>query len=168
MSRRLLTGAATLSCDVSATRQIRQLCTTAPRLVGRFVHNHEHTPLSRTHKLALTFGSALASFYNPARGDMIALLSELSGEPMLPKLRDMMALSQEGRALLLERPIINTKSVDMNYLEGLPESTFGKQYWNWLKWCNVGPDTRAKVSLSVVYSMSDVSFFTDTYSYLPS
>jgi len=78
---------------------------------------------------------------------MIALLSELSGEPMLPKLRDMISGSQEGRELLIERPAINTKSVDMNYLESLPESTFGKQYWRWLKWCNVGPDTRAKVSM---------------------
>lgn len=76
---------------------------------------------------------------------MIALLGELSGEPMLPKLRDMMHSSHEGRSLLIDQPIINTKSVDMTYLEGLPENTFGKQYWRWLKWCNVGPDTRAKV-----------------------
>lgn len=127
--------------------QVRHLTTTLPKLVGQHVHKHEHIPLSRPHKLALTLGSALASFYNPARGDMIALLSELSGEPMLPKLRDMISGSQEGRELLIERPAINTKSVDMNYLESLPESTFGKQYWRWLKWCNVGPDTRAKVSM---------------------
>lgn len=113
----------------------------------RFVHEHEHVPLSRTHKLALTLGSLFASFYNPARGDMIALLSELSGEPLLPKLRDMMHCSAEGRALLMERPTINTQSVNMDYLGSLDECTFGKQYWRWLKWCNVGPDTRAKVSV---------------------
>lgn len=108
-------------------------------------HEHEHIPLSKSHKLALTIGSALASLYNPARGDMIALLSELSGEPLLPKLRDMMLKSDEGRALLMQKPAINTSSVDMKYLENLEEHTLGKQYWNWLKWCNVGPDTRAKV-----------------------
>lgn len=111
-------------------------------------YSHEHTPLSRPHKLALTLGSALASFYNPARGDMIALLGELSGEPMLPKLREMMSSSHEGRSLLLQKPVINTTSVDMDYLESLDEATFGKQYWRWLRWCNVGPDTRAKVCIS--------------------
>ncbi|PWN37299.1 coenzyme Q biosynthesis Coq4 [Meira miltonrushii] len=109
------------------------------------VHKHEYVPLSRPHKFALTLGSLFASLINPARGDMIALLSELSGEPLLPKLREMMLSSPEGRSLMMQRPAINTQSVEMKYLEQLPENTFGKQYWNWLKWCNVGPDTRAKV-----------------------
>lgn len=109
------------------------------------VHTHAYTPLSRPHKAALTIGALLASFYNPARGDMIALLSELSGEPMLPRLREQMLESAEGRRLLLERPAINTASVDMAYLRSLEENTFGKQYVRWLDWCHVGPDTRAKV-----------------------
>ena len=111
----------------------------------KHVHKHEYVPLSRSHKFALTLGSLFASLFNPARGDMIALLSELSGEPLLPKLREMMLRSTEGRSLMMQRPAINTQSVDMSYLESLPENTFGKQYFNWLKWCNVGPDTRAKV-----------------------
>jgi ubiquinone biosynthesis protein COQ4 len=109
------------------------------------VHDHVYTPLSKVHKLALGFGSLLASFYNPARGDMIALLSELSGERRLPRLREMMLESEEGRALLMERPALNSQSIDMQYIGSLPEGTFGKQYWKWLKWCNVGPDTRGKV-----------------------
>lgn len=111
----------------------------------KHVHQHEYVPLSRPHKFALTVGSLFASLFNPARGDMIALLSELSGEPLLPKLREMMLKMPEGRTIMMQRLAINTQSVDMKYLEGLPENTFGKQYFNWLKWCNVGPDTRAKV-----------------------
>jgi hypothetical protein len=133
------------SLRIGAIQARRNLFTSGASLTGKHVHSHEHIPLSRPHKLALTVGSALASLANPARGDMIALLSELSGEPMLPRLRDMITSSEEGRLLLMERPVINTKSIDMKYLESLPETTFGKQYWNWLRWCNVGPDTRAKV-----------------------
>lgn len=141
--RRMGSGIVELECR-------SQPFTTSSRLLSaaRHVYQHEHNSLGRPHKLFLTLGSTLASFYNPARGDMIALLGELSGEPMLPKLRQMMSSSHEGRSLLLERPIINTKSVDMAYLEKLDDSMFGKQYWRWLKWCNVGPDTRAKVSSS--------------------
>lgn len=139
-------SAASLRCLRGMQRGgLRGLTTSASSSVVHHIHRHEHIPLSRPHKLALTVGSALASLYNPARGDMIALLSELSGEPMLPRLRDMINSSHEGRTLMMERPAINTKSVDMAYLEGLPESSFGHHYWRWLRWCNVGPDTRAKV-----------------------
>jgi ubiquinone biosynthesis protein COQ4 len=134
-------------------RSVRPLSTSARALASPQYFNHEHVPLSRPHKLALTLGSAMASFYNPARGDMIALLGELSGEAMLPRLREMMSSSHEGRSLLMERPVINTKSVDMNYLEQLDETTFGKHYWRWLKWCRVGPDTRAKVRSSLLTLM---------------
>lgn len=133
--------------------QTRAFSSSSIKLIPQ-THTHEHIPLSRPHKLALTLGSALASLYNPARGDMIALLSELSGEPLLSKLREDMLQSEEGRMLLFERPAINTSSVDMDYLHTLPESTFGKQYWHWLKWCNVGPDTRAKVRQRVCVARS--------------
>lgn len=135
---------ATRGVSSDATKTARAIATPATR-PPEHVHTHAYTPLSRPHKAALTLGALLASFYNPARGDMIALLSELSGEPMLPRLREQMLESAEGRRLLLERPAINTASVDMAYLRSLDENTFGKQYVRWLDWCNVGPDTRAKV-----------------------
>jgi hypothetical protein len=57
-----------------------------------------------------------------------------------------MLASSEGRRVLLQRPQIHTNSVDMAYLRGLQEGTFGKEYTRWLDWNNVGPDTRAEVS----------------------
>ena len=31
-----------------------------------------------------------------------------------------------------ERPIINTKTIDLNYLKALPDGTLGKEYTNFL------------------------------------
>lgn len=103
-------------------------------------------PLSALHKALLGLGSAAASLHNPARGDMIALLSELSSEPLLQRLRHDMLASPEGRQLLLERPEINTKTVDMDRLRAMEERSFGRAYTQWMEWCRVGPDTRAPVS----------------------
>ena len=91
-------------------------------------------------------GSALASFSNQARGDMIAVLSEVSGQSFLPKLRDQMLQTDEGRRLLITQPAINSKTVDMRYLRSLKEGTFGRAYVDWLDWCAVSPDTREPVS----------------------
>ncbi|PWN40132.1 ubiquinone biosynthesis protein coq4, mitochondrial, partial [Ceraceosorus guamensis] len=103
-------------------------------------------PLSSPHKFFLGLGSAAASLLDPSRGDQIALLSELSSEPFhLARMRDQMLASEEGRRILLDRPQINTKTVDMAYLRSLPEGTFGNEYTRWLDWCGVGPDTRAEV-----------------------
>lgn len=93
----------------------------------------------------MTVGSALVAFSNPARGDMIAVLSEVSGSSLLPKLRDQMLQTDEGRRLLIAQPAINSETVDMKYLRSLQEGTFGRAYVDWLDWCAVSPDTREPV-----------------------
>lgn len=105
-----------------------------------------HIPLHPWQKHLLSLGSALASLNNPARGDMIATLSETSGEAYLPSLRDGMAASAEGRAVLAERPRITSRSIEVGKLQGMGEGTFGREYAEWMEWCRVGPDTRAQVS----------------------
>ncbi|KDN41065.1 Coq4-domain-containing protein [Tilletiaria anomala UBC 951] len=104
-----------------------------------------HIHLSPVQRAFMAVGSALASFHKPARADMIAVLSEVSGQAFLPKLRDQMLQSDEGRRLLIQRPAINSETVDMNYLRSLKEGTFGKAYVDWLDWCAVSPDTREPV-----------------------
>jgi len=32
-----------------------------------------------------------------------------------------------------ERPVINTQTVDLDYLESLPQGTFGREYADWLR-----------------------------------
>ncbi|KAE8262412.1 hypothetical protein A4X03_0g2473 [Tilletia caries] len=102
-------------------------------------------PLSPFQKVFLTIGSALASLHNPARADMIATLSETSGEPFLPRLRDQMLASAEGRGLLFDQPTISSATVSMHHLRSLREGSLGRAYVDWLEWCGVTPDTRAPV-----------------------
>jgi len=82
---------------------------------------------------------------------MVAAFGELTAGPVLPRLRDKMLASEEGRAILKERPRINTQTVDMAALSNLPEGTFGRAYITWLERCGVTPDTRAPVRSSCLW-----------------
>lgn len=77
---------------------------------------------------------------------MVAALGETTAGPALPRLRDAMLSSPEGRKILKVRPRINTTTVDMARLAQLPDGTFGRAYITWLERCGVTPDTRTPVS----------------------
>lgn len=76
---------------------------------------------------------------------MIAALGDLTSGPVLPRLRDRMLESPEGRQILKDRPKVNSKTVDMDKLSLLPENSFGRAYITWLERCGVTPDTREPV-----------------------
>lgn len=79
--------------------------------------------------------------------DMIAALAETTAGPSLPRLRDTMLESAEGRKILRERPRVNSSTISMNELAQYPEGTFGRAYVTWLERCGVTPDTREPVSV---------------------
>jgi ubiquinone biosynthesis protein COQ4 len=76
---------------------------------------------------------------------MIAALGETTAGPALPRLRDIMLESPEGRRILKQRPRVNSATVDMEALAKLPAGTFGRSYVTWLERCGVTPDTRDPV-----------------------
>ena len=76
---------------------------------------------------------------------MIAALGETTAGPALPRLRDIMLESAEGRKILKDRPRTNSRTVDMEKLKEMPENSFGRTYVNWLVRCGVTPDTREPV-----------------------
>ncbi|KAJ6507730.1 ubiquinone biosynthesis protein COQ4, mitochondrial [Mycena vitilis] len=104
-----------------------------------------HIPLNWFENGVLAVGSAFMSLANPRRGDMVAALGETTAGPALPRLRDIMLESAEGRQILKDRPRINSKTVDMNKLAQYPEGTLGRAYVTWLERCGVTPDTREPV-----------------------
>ncbi|KAF4596198.1 Ubiquinone biosynthesis protein [Pleurotus pulmonarius] len=104
-----------------------------------------HIPLNWFENAILAAGSAFMSLANPRRGDMVAALAETTAGPSLPRLRDLMLESEEGRRILKERPRVNTSTVDMDKLAKYPEGTFGRAYVTWLERCGVTPDTREPV-----------------------
>jgi len=132
---------------VSPHQVVRRLALGA-RPTRRFVTTKAyegHIPLNPFENAFLAAGSAVMSLIDPRRGDMIAALGETTAGPALPRLRDRMLASDEGRRILKERPRINSSTVDMNALAQLPEGTFGRAYINWLERCGVTPDTRTPV-----------------------
>ena len=78
---------------------------------------------------------------------MVAALGETTAGPALPRLRDVMLSSPEGRRILKERPRVNSSTIDMNRLARYSEGTFGRAYITWLERCGVTPDTREPVCI---------------------
>jgi ubiquinone biosynthesis protein COQ4 len=77
--------------------------------------------------------------------DMIAALGETTAGSSLPRLRDVMLQSPEGRGILKERPRVNSGTIDMNKLAQYPNGSFGRAYVTWLERCGVTPDSREPV-----------------------
>lgn len=63
---------------------------------------------------------------------MIACLGETTGHSSLSKNLELMRESEEGQQILRDKPRINTKTVDLNALRNLPETTFGHIYVKFL------------------------------------
>nr|XP_023025329.1 ubiquinone biosynthesis protein COQ4 homolog, mitochondrial [Leptinotarsa decemlineata] len=122
---------------------VRQYCTPALNFQDDFCKNHIET--SAIQKSLLTIGSAMVSILDPHRGDMIACLAETSGEYSAKYMLELMKESKEGSEILMEKPRINTKTVDVAYLGSLPEGTLGKTYSNFLLKNEVTPDSRVPV-----------------------
>ncbi|TVY40572.1 Ubiquinone biosynthesis protein coq4, mitochondrial [Lachnellula subtilissima] len=109
--------------------------------------NYEgHVPLTRVERAGLAVGSAVMSWLNPRRGDLIAALGEATATPyFIYRLRDAMLASPTGRRILHDRPRISSKTLSMDYLRGLPANTVGRAYADWLDREGVSTDTRNSV-----------------------
>ncbi|TVY92519.1 Ubiquinone biosynthesis protein coq4, mitochondrial [Lachnellula willkommii] len=109
--------------------------------------NYEgHVPLTRVERAGLAVGSAVMSWLNPRRGDLIAALGEATATPyFIYRLRDAMLASPTGRRILRDRPRISSKTMSMEYLRGLSANTVGRAYADWLDREGVSPDTRNSV-----------------------
>lgn len=78
--------------------------------------------------------------------DLIAALGEATATPyFIYRLRDAMLSNPTGRRILRDRPRITSKSIDVKYLQSLPENTVGRSYVSWLDREGVSPDTRDAV-----------------------
>ncbi|XP_011299269.1 ubiquinone biosynthesis protein COQ4 homolog, mitochondrial [Fopius arisanus] len=111
--------------------------------VDDFTRNHVR--LTNLQRAILACGSAAVSLADPYRADMIACLGETTGKFALLHCYEKMKSTNEGLRILNEKPRINTSTVDMKSLEGLPEGTLGKTYHNFLKVNKVTPDSRDDV-----------------------
>ncbi|CAG2116323.1 unnamed protein product [Medioppia subpectinata] len=104
-----------------------------------------HIPTTITQKVLLSLGSGIASITDPYRHDMVAVFGETTGHLALEKLYDRMRNDSEGQQILEDKPRINSTTIDIERLGTLAETTFGRQYYNFLKNNRVTPDSRMAV-----------------------
>ena len=109
------------------------------------VHQNEFIRTDLIQKLLLTTGSGLISIFDPRRDDMISAFGELTGKNALPKIHKMMLGDVEARQILLDKPVINSTTINLNDLAKYPEQTFGRQYVDFLNANNITPDSRKPV-----------------------
>ena len=86
-----------------------------------------HVATTGLQKAILAVGAAVTALSNPYRGDMVAVLSEVT-PAVLQQLKGCMELTAEGRDILNERPRISSKSIDLAALRSKPETSFGGAY----------------------------------------
>ncbi|GFR45700.1 hypothetical protein Agub_g7010 [Astrephomene gubernaculifera] len=85
-----------------------------------------HLPLNPVQKGAVALLSAVGALLKPARGDLVAVVGETTGEWLLPSIRDRMQRDPVGRLILADRPRVTNATVD--YCRTLPPDTFGAAY----------------------------------------
>ncbi|CAG2164361.1 unnamed protein product, partial [Oppiella nova] len=92
-----------------------------------------HIPTTNAQKVMLSVGSAIAAITDPYRHDMVAVFGETTGYFALKEMYQNMIQDPEGRQILEDNPRINSKTVDIEWLATLPEGTFGREYYNFLR-----------------------------------
>lgn len=63
---------------------------------------------------------------------MIACLGETTGAHSLRNILAEMRRSEEGSRILIDKPRINTRTIDLDALKNLPEDSFGYLYRKFL------------------------------------
>lgn len=104
-----------------------------------------HIPTDIFQKSLLTVGAAAAALLDPRRHDMVAVLGETTGHTTLSKIYAMMIEDEEGRQILIDKPRINSSTLNLPFLCQLPEGTLGYAYIKFLDDNQVTPDSRLPV-----------------------
>lgn len=90
---------------------------------------------------------AFKAFLNPQRADQIAILSEATSYLFLENILFKMQTDKIGRQILLNKPLLNSKTLEKYNLKSLPENTFGKNYFNFMSKYNITIDSRSPITL---------------------
>ena len=115
------------------------------RIYMSTVTDENHIETNSFQKALLCASSSIVSLLNPWRHDMIAVFGEVSGHDALQKMYQSMLADPEGVRILNEKPVINSRTVDLEKLSKLDQNSLGYHYYSFLKKNNVTPDTRMPV-----------------------
>ncbi len=95
---------------------------------------------SRAQRLATGFKALARLIKNPDDTTQVFLMGIVLNAPMFPELLLRIMTCEEGPALVHERPLISTETVDFGLLRKLPASTLGGAYARYLDNNQLDPD----------------------------
>ncbi|KAH3678962.1 hypothetical protein WICMUC_001330 [Wickerhamomyces mucosus] len=125
--------------DIQLVDKFEQLEEIKPKSSKNIVQESRYLPdgrikLSNAERFILAGVSGISSFLHPEVGYNINNFGEATAiEPILRSMRDNMLLSESGRRILKERPLLNNETVDPEWLKTLPKNTLGYQYHKFTK-----------------------------------
>jgi len=86
-------------------------------------------------------GRALAALArDPGQLDRVFEIGEALNAARIPERLDALEATPDGRRLLTERPVIDSKHVDFDALAQLPDGTLGREYVRFLRDNGITPD----------------------------
>ena len=130
----------TATSDTSAANTTS---TTTTKMDTPLYQGHVRTSMLQRGLLAL--GSAAAALHDPYRHDMVAVLGETTGTAAASRMLGQMMSTDEGRAILRDKPRITSESLGLEALRTSPVGTFGRAYADFMVAHDITPDTRAPV-----------------------
>lgn len=157
-----------LSSTRSDCKQFRKISATLKANEDQQVRLYDgHVPTTSAQKLMLFIGASTISLLDPYRDgcikvllflklslmnicklfdlDLVAVSGETSGIVALQLLYKRMEANEEGAEILRQRPTIDGRSPDPDYLMSLPENTLGHQYISFMRRFQISSDTRKPV-----------------------
>lgn len=89
--------------------------------------------------------SATTAVSDPTRADAVAALGEVTGHVALCGICNRMMLDPTGQRILRDRPVVDSKTIDLDTLLQSDEKTFGCVYAKFMEDHGFDPDDRSKV-----------------------
>ncbi len=103
-----------------------------------------HVPTTAAQKVVLGASSAVLGFVDPRRTEQVARLGEVTGGRALVRMRDAMRASEEGRAVLRERPCF-VEWARLDVLATLPKGSLGERFARFMVREGLDPHSRSAV-----------------------
>eukprot|EP01066_Platyproteum_vivax_P009676 Platyproteum_vivax@DN4273_c0_g1_i1.p1 len=96
------------------------------------IYQNNHIPTTPLNKLCVAGRSIATLISNARRGDCVASLNDVTGREALIGMYNEMLKDEEGKQVLQERPLLDSKSLDPTKLAAMPEGSVGREYLNFM------------------------------------
>ena len=104
-----------------------------------------HVPTTLLEKALLAGTSAAQALTDPRNARAVGVVGETTGHLALRRMHARMERHPIGRAVLQDRPLITSRSLPLEWLDGLPANSFGAEYGRFLRRHDFSPDERSDV-----------------------